>query len=187
MAAGDLTSLQSVRLYLDIKTDTDDALLSRLITAASVFIVNYLNRNTILQASYANERHNGHGGQSLTLRNTPIQSVASLTVNGLVVAASPDGVLPGYVFDKSSIAYVGGVFPKGFSNVVVSYAAGYASVPYDIEEACVELVALHYREKSRVGKKSDAMPQGGTTTYSEEALSPRGKATLSNYRRMVPV
>ena len=58
MATGDLTTLATMKAYLSppLVTTTDDALLSRLVTAASGFIQSWLNR-AIASASYSETRN----------------------------------------------------------------------------------------------------------------------------------
>src|ERR1700722_8571853 len=104
MATGDLTTLANVKAYLSppLATTADDALLSRLITAASQFIQSWLNR-TIASAAYTDTR-NGTGGTRLFLRNRPVTAVASLTVDGVAIApSSPPPTGDGYLFDDSSL------------------------------------------------------------------------------------
>src|SRR5579875_3868416 len=104
MATGDLTTLANVKSYLSppLTTTADDALLSRLITAASQFIESWLNR-TIASAAYTDTR-NGTGGTRLFLRNRPVTAVSSLTIDGVAIAASdPPPLAAGYLFDHSSV------------------------------------------------------------------------------------
>lgn len=44
-----------------------------------------------------------------------------------------------------------GTFPIGYKNVRVQYTAGHATVPVDVQQACAELVAEWFRERSRDG------------------------------------
>src|SRR5487761_1325744 len=77
MATGDLTTLDNVKAWFapPLMTTSDDALLTRLVTAASAFIQTWLGR-TIAQTSYS-ETRNGQGGTRLFLRNRPVVATAS--------------------------------------------------------------------------------------------------------------
>ena len=79
MAFGDLTALNDVKAWLrtgqDPFPDTDDALLARLITAASQFIQTWLNRQVAL--GDWQESRDGTGGQRLAFANTPVSAVLS--------------------------------------------------------------------------------------------------------------
>lgn len=185
MSATPLTTLAKVKQFLDVKNVDDDALITRLILSASEVIYNYLNRS-ILTAAYT-EKYAGYGNPTLMLRQGPVTAVASLSVGGQVVLPSSNGITTGFVFNETSIHYVGGSFPRGFDNVVVTYTAGYAAIPEAVEEACIDWVSLRYRERSRIGKNSDSLAQGGSTTYSKEPLSPKTLSLLAFYRRVIPV
>ena len=86
MATGDLTTLDNVKAWFSppLTTTTDDVLLTRLVTSASQFIQTWLGR-TIAETAYS-ETRNGQGGTRLFLRNRPVVTVASLTVDGVAVA-----------------------------------------------------------------------------------------------------
>ena len=187
MATGDLTTLANVKAYLSppLATTADDALLSRLVTAASQFIQSWLNR-TIASASYTDTR-NGTGGTRLFLKNRPITAVASVSVDGVAIApSSPAPTGDGYLFDDGSIYLVGHCFTRGYQNVVVQYTAGFASTPPEIEQACIALVVLRYKERDRIGQASKNL--GGEVVSFQQKDMPADVATvLDQYRNMVPV
>jgi len=189
----DLTTLANVKSWLTITDTAADTILTRLISAASAFLINWLNRQ-VTQATYTAEKYNGNGKTSLRAKNWPIQSISSLVVNGVTVQASPDGLSNGYVFDDKYIYLLGanvnsfppGVFGKGIMNVSVTYVAGYATTPLDIEQACIELVSLKFKERSRVGIQSQQVPGQASVTYSPRDLGKDTKAMLQNYRAVTP-
>ncbi|HEY1503366.1 MAG TPA: head-tail connector protein [Stellaceae bacterium] len=186
MTTGDLTTLANVKAYLSppLVTTADDALLSRLVTAASQFIQSWLNR-TIAAASYT-ETRSGAGGTRLFLRNRPVTAVASVTVDGVAIAASsPAPMGDGYLFDDSSVFLIGHSFTRAAQNVTVQYTAGYASTPPEIEQACIALVALRYKERDRIGQASKNV--GGETVSFQQKDMPADVATiLDQYRNVVP-
>jgi hypothetical protein len=91
-----LTTLAAVKEYLGITTDESDAGLTRLINAASQFILNYLSRDSFQRRSYT-ENFYGNGKTTTLLRNWPILSVSSVGIGGRLVLPSVLGVagLPG--------------------------------------------------------------------------------------------
>jgi hypothetical protein len=187
MTTGDLTTLANVKAYLSppLATTADDVLLSRLVTAASQFIQSWLNR-TIASAAYTDTR-NGTGGTRLFLRNRPVTAVASVTVDGVAIApSSPAPTGDGYLYDDSSLYLVGHCFSKGAQNVVVQYTAGYAATPPEIEQACIALVVLRYKERDRIGQASKNL--GGEVVSFQQKDMPADVATvLDQYRNVVPV
>lgn len=187
MATGDLTTLLNVKPWLAIPANelASDDVLIRLITSASAFIVNYLNR-PILTASYT-EKYNGNGKQFLRLKAWPISAISSLKSSTDIIPVSPDGLTDGYIFDDATVYLLGPyVFWGGIQNVSIAYSAGYASVPLDVEQACIELVSLKFKERTRIGKTSEMLAGQQTTSYAPVDLSKSTKAMIQNYRNVIP-
>lgn len=191
MAFGDLTTLDDVKAWLQTGQDafpsTDDVLLARLITAASRFIESWLGRP--IAASDWQEVRDGSGGQRLGFAHVPVTDVLSLAIDSIAIppAAGDGGYGPGYVFTETELALRGYVFTRRAQNVVVTYTAGYAVTPPDIAQAAIELVALRYRERSRIGEVSRALGGGETVTYSQQDMSDDVKLLLSQYRAVTPI
>ena len=186
MAFGDLTCLSDVTAWLQTGQNpfpaVDDALLTRLITAASQFIQSWLQRQ--IAVSDWVEVRDGNGGQRLTFANFPVSQVWSLSIDGLAIPPVPagGGFGAGYVFSPTELALRGYVFTRRAQNVSVTYTAGYASVPADIAQACIELVCQRYRERTRIGEVSKSLMSGETVTYSQKDMSDDVKTLLSQYR-----
>lgn len=191
MAFGDLTTLDDVKAWLKtgqgVFPATDDALLARLITAASRFIESWLDR-PIASADWQEVR-DGTGGQCLALANFPVTAVLSLSIDGLAIPpATPDGGWDaGYVFTPTELALRGYVFTRRAQNVVITYTAGYAVTPPDIAQACIELVSRRYKERTRIGEVSRAIGGSETVTYAQQDMSGDVRLLLSQYRAVTPV
>lgn len=202
MAANDLTTLASVKTYLNIPSSSngDDALLGTLITAASSLIQGYTGRD-LVSTAYS-ERYNGTGTAKMFLRNYPIISVTSLSIYELNIPQAPDSNSSGFLFDDKRLYLTGNpinvlnfnssgfsiftMFSVGVQNVKVVYQAGYATIPLDLQQGCNELVALRYRERTRLGERSKSM-LGESISYDVAQLTDSIKRWLQPYRRMAPV
>jgi len=108
----------------------------------------------------------------------------------VVVPSGGDPVkTPGYFIDsnpaKANRIFVNGYRPcvRGVRNVSVSYTAGYAAIPYEVEQACLETIALRYKEIERIGVRSKSLA-GETVSYIVNELSPSAMAQLQPYRRI---
>ena len=199
----DLTTLANAKQWLGISSDTDDALLTRLITAASFFIETYLSRRLASQ-TYA-EIRDGTGGHVMNFRDYPVTAVAGVTVNGVAIPPAPDTVTPGYRFTRTQIILQGHRFTQGYGNVTLNYTAGYgpptggwfedawltagegdAIFPFDLEQACIELISWRYNERQHIGQSGKSL-EGANVTYSVQDLPPDVKTVLDRHRRVVPV
>ncbi len=175
----DLTTVAAVQAWLDISTDAN--LLQSLITNVSSFIETYTSR-TFASGSYL-ETRDGNDRDSIALFNRPVASVTSVTIDGQSIPESPGWPQPGYSMTQDCVCVRGYLFARGHGNVTIRYTSGYNSVPGDLAQACLELVAFKYRLRDKTGLVSEAMMQQ-TTTYSQKDM-PAGVATvLNSYRRV---
>lgn len=182
----DLTTLANVKQYSAITISTDDALLTRLISALSIFVQTWLNR-TIASANYI-DTLNGVGGQAVQFQNYPVTAVSSLTIDGRTIPAAPVPITSGwtgYVFDANQIMVSGYRFTRGWQNISVAYTAGFAATPMDIEQACLEIIDLRYKQRQQSGFISKAIG-GETVTFDKKDMSASTLTVLQNYRRVAP-
>jgi hypothetical protein len=186
MATGDLTTLANVKQYSAITIATDDALLTRMITALSTFVQTWLNR-TIASAPYV-DKINGIGSQRVQFANYPVTAVSSLTIDGQTIPAAPSPITTfwnGYVFDAQMIMVQGYCFTRGSQNITIAYTAGFATTPFDIEQAVLEIIDLRYKQRANQGYVSKALA-GETVTFDRKDMSASTLTVLQNYRRVAP-
>jgi hypothetical protein len=182
MAQGDLVLMADVKAYLggDLQSN-DDAVLARLISAASQFFVTACAR-PILAQDYA-ELYDGRGATRLYLRQTPVLAVASLAIDGVAIPPSPQPCQPGWMLNGNVVLLTGFWFRRGAANVAVSYSAGWAATPADVAEAVIELVGLRYRGRDRLGKVSEGMGGMATTSYAQNDVSAFVAGVIARYAR----
>jgi Phage gp6-like head-tail connector protein len=185
---GELTTLAEVKAWLQLGQgafpSADDALLTRLIGAASQFVQNWLGRPVGL-ADYA-ETRDGSGGRRLQFGVFPVTAVLSLTIDGIAVPPASTSAGRGYVFSPTQLAVQGYFFRAGAQNVAFAYTAGYAAVPVDLAQACIDLVALRYRERARLGEVSKHIGIE-TVTFAQTDMSAATQSMLQQYRAVSPI
>jgi hypothetical protein len=103
-------------------------------------IRNYCGWN-ILAKDYTNKKFSGNGATTLDLHVYPVNTLTSLTIDGVSYTAAvslnnDDGEL---YFTSDS----GATFAAGTLNIVTSFNAGYTTVPSDLEYAANWLVTLN--------------------------------------------
>lgn len=190
---GDLTTLDSVKAWIPVTNTNDDALLTSLVTRVSTFVQSWLNR-TIAQQGYSEVR-NGQDMQLMLLANYPVTAVSSVVVDGIVIPArGPLGpgtfATPGgYTFDASAL-YLSGCyrFTRGFQNVAVSYVAGFATTPPDLEQATNMIIASWYRTQR--GAASGVQTQSienQSITFIREAIPDAALLILQQYKQVAPI
>lgn len=184
MAAGDLTTLANVEGWLGLAPgNEDEALLGRLITAASGFIQTWCGRQFASQAW--TETRDGHGGTRMAFLNTPVTAVTGLVVSGEAIPAGDAWQTPGFYFSPTMLYLNGHRFRRGAGNVAIATTAGYATTPLEVEQACIELVGFKYRALDRIGLASKSLA-GETTSFVLADLPAEVAAALALYRRVSP-
>jgi hypothetical protein len=180
----DLTTLAHVKQWVGLANTVSDDLLERMITSCSAAMESWMNR-TIARTSYV-ETRNGTGGSALLVQQYPIVSVSGVTVGAVAVPARARIGDGGYVFDETRILLDGSTFTRGMQNVTVSYVAGYATVPQDIEQACIDIIGDWFRYKDRAGKLSEGI-EGQTISFTDTAFPSRAQGVLNQYRKVAPI
>lgn len=182
----DLTTVEAVKQYLGTTTTVESAEVQRLVTAASKYLVSALSR-PVKSASITWDT-NGNGRTVLYLPVQPVTAVSSAAIAGeaALAAATPGGTDEGYLVSGMTLVLRGGrVWSRGVLNVRVVYTAGYATVPPEIEQGTIELVAARLRERDRVGIQSRSLgPE--SVTFAREDLPPTVKRLVDQWRRVVP-
>jgi hypothetical protein len=192
----DLTTLQDVAGFLGItlkttgtpavidNTDATVILLTRLITAASTFIQSHLNR-VFKSASYT-EYRDGSGGHAMVFAAYPVTAVSQVVVDGQEIPVSITPGAAGYVYNPTAVKLIGYRFHLGMNNVKLAYTAGYTSIPLDIAQVTVDLVARKYKERDRIGISSKVIG-GENVTFITSDLTDEFKSLLRQYQKVVPV
>lgn len=191
--AGDLTDVSNALAWVG-ETSDDDDIVARLVTAVSTAIQKFLGYQ-VASAAY-DRKFNGRGGRILMLPDRPLTAVSGLTIDGITVPLSTSAFMPGYVFDDKSIYLRGWYeFCRGAQNVEAQYTAGYAEVPGDIEQACLDWVKINYDNldtlpgitKLKAGDSEidygEAFAKIGSTTIPIPAVV---ATVLLPYRRVTP-
>jgi hypothetical protein len=214
VAFGDLTTLADVRAWLQTGTQpypsTDDALLSRLITAASAFVASWLNR-PIVAADWQETRDGvGSWGDdvSIVFAVQPVTAVIQVVVDQVtvppvpaytpappgqvaVIAGSPYGPA-GYIFTPTALTIRGCWVPRKRACITLQYTAGFSPVPFDVAQATIELVCRKYRERTRIGERSKSLGGGETTAYETVSFTRHDftsdiQVLLQQYRQVAPI
>ena len=128
--------------WLGCQNDDAYGTLQRVITAVSTAMQNLIGRN-IAVANYTST-FDGRGRHRIMMPNYPITAVSSVVIGEFmqtkVPARSngPAGATPGFTFNDKFV-YVDSpyLFEKGRQNVIITYSAGYTSIPLDLEQACL--------------------------------------------------
>ncbi len=136
MRPGDLTTLANVKAWLlaqNPSATTSDALLSRLITAASAFVLSFLQRDSIAVATVT-ETYDGYGNTFMVLRQWPAISVASVSLPGQTITdvATGNPRTRGFMLNpgppgggEQTLDLFGYRFPRARAAVDVTYTVGY--------------------------------------------------------------
>lgn len=184
MATGDLTTAEDVKAFLGINADAvyDDAVIGSLVTACSKYVQTWMNRQ-ILSNVY-NDMRNGNGKYFMLLQEFPVTEVLSVNISGRDIPKSNSLTEPGFFLNERVVYLRHGItFERGIGNVAISYKAGYDKCPDDLSQAVVEMVALCYRERDRVGHASKTLG-GETVAFTITDFPVRVRTILNNYKQV---
>jgi len=176
--------------YGDPANTNYDDLIDNLIARASVLIESRLGRS-VVQASYT-EYVSADGSEFLNLRQGPVISVsglayathetAGITTDSvdagtyIVYGDEDDWRMPGFIRSN------GGCFNSGRKNYEVKYSAGWATVPYDIEALCIDVVTWFFNQRKDVGNDSRSVGDGSKSFRTRSELIEHIDGVLAPYR-----
>jgi len=168
-----LVDLATAKVFLNIAsgTTTHDEILNLCINAVSDFAKREC--RTVLVSTAITEYHDGDGSNFIIPRNIPIISITKVWddtgrafTDGEEIAAA-DLVV---THDDKRITYDGGIFTIGVGNVKATYTVGYATIPWTLQEFCLETVRIYFRDitEKRDGITARTIAGGSITTVSED-------------------
>jgi uncharacterized phiE125 gp8 family phage protein len=171
-----LTTLAAAKAYLKLNVNVDDSTVEDLINASSSAIENYCKRKFKEQA-YLEEEYDGTGKNHILLDQYPVKSIESVSIDGTLLSTGQFKVKK----RNGVLLNNGGIWPRGEINITVSYTAGYAEIPSDLELACKHLVMSYF--KSDVANFSTTFQEG--FVFRPEALPAQVKALLAPYKKVM--
>ena len=198
MAATDLCTINQVNAWIynpvtigtvgntaqqqALQTQTQ-ALLASLITNCTALITTYVGYQ-IYPVSTFNLTLDGTGNASIRIPLQPIFSITSVTIGQTIIPACPVPGGAGYSFDSAAsvVNLTGYCFPRGFQTVNIQGTAGYAAIPADINQACIELVAYKFIQKDHTGIKS-LTKNGANVNETTSYMPPEVLAVINRYKR----
>lgn len=184
---GNLTTLTNIKQWLNLTLETSDALLTRLVAAASAFIQGPEGIGYQVDAQNYALVLDGHGGDVLALGGKPpLTAVVSLTIDGVAIPPAALITDSGYRFSPSSVWVQGYVFTRGRGNIELACTRGWAATPADLEQAALELMSVRFKERDHIGQESASM-QGQNITFSTRDMPASVKTVLQAYKKVVPL
>lgn len=196
-----LTSLGSVKTAIGVTGNAEDTLLNQLIVQADRLIKNYC-RYALESASYT-EYPQGYGNRFLDLRQQPVTAIASIyqdpnrlfPADTLLTAGTDYDLVQGRVVKligtwTQAVQWTKGLLsPEVVPSIMclkITYTAGYAVVPDDLELAANMLVAILRRIRKGGAMLNSESLGGYSVSFAGVTANPlKGiEAMLSPYRRL---
>ncbi len=184
-AAVDLTIVQTLKDTYGVTDNAFDDTFQRWITAVSGHFERYCNR-PLVQRSFT-ETRNGNGKYELAMRQFPIVSVASVTVDGVAIPQKTTPTGSGYAFGDTVLYLSGYQFGCGIQNVVVVYTAGLftntaAAAGSDIEQAVIETVGTFWKRKDHVDQVSGSKGGASSSSFNPKDFPPFVQTVLNQLK-----
>lgn len=185
-----LTTLSKVKEFLAETSTGLDTPIASLITSVGARIASYTGRARLDHGSVSDEVHDGDTSRyAVILREWPVTAVSAVVVNGETLGGTESTVDSSRgILTRTPVNTWSPVpWPEGRRNIVVSYNAGYDTIPSDLEYAATVQVAWDLKRSGhkggRLGERSQTIGDG-TAVYMVDAWAPEVLSILSVYRRV---
>ena len=184
LASNALTTLQQVQTHLSVTDEVETAELHWLINVVSSRIEAECSRS-FGRATHTKEPYAGEGRRLLALKQYPVLGVSVVTMDN-------EPVTDFLIDNEAGLLFRESTWPK-HSALAVTYEAGYVlpkdatsenprTLPFDLESACVLLVAQLYNQRGSEHLSAEAVGPL-KWTYIDEI--PAVRTILSKYRRVL--
>jgi len=184
-----LVDLETITAFLNAdKTDSDQqAILTYYINTASALCNTITMRK--LKSRDLTEYYSGDGTNIILTNEYPITAITAV-YDDLDRSYGSDTLIDSsdlvYLPDRLAymIVYDGGTFNSGIKNLKVQYTAGYTTIPYDLQQACLEIIAYYYKntEENRFGVTARTIG-GGSVTIETNNIPDSAMTILARYSR----
>jgi len=138
-----------------------------------------------LKAQALTEYYDGPGGILLYLSNPPVASLALYQDAERAWASTTLIAATDYALyeDTGRVVLTGDAFLRDIRVIKAVYTGGFSTIPKDIEEAALEIIAQRFRMADAKGEdKVSSSNDGGSTSYIKD-LSPFVERTIARYRK----
>lgn len=201
-ASGTLVSLADVKAELSLTNGSQDTLVSRYLAASTAAIEQYCNRTfgtqDVTDEFWPDRENHAYqvtpGISEITVSQWPIIAVETVTENGDTLVDGTDyrvDYRAGKVIRLNEQPYptLWRAWP-----ILIKYTGGYATIPADVQDACIRLVKARYLAKDRDPfLRSESIPgvrdaSWWVATGSDAGnLPPDVQDILDNYRQPVVI
>lgn len=182
-----LVTLALAKADLDIPdaTTTEDTRIQKFVDAASEYIENECNRK-FLQATYTNERYDGNDTRYLLLRQFPVTSITSIYLDDDWVFGAGTEIVAGkrQTYRDCMVVRQCGVYQ--YTNalaVKVTYQAGFATIPTDIQQATLDMVLWLYAKRNDRRSGLTARSKLGENASYEDVVPASVTAMIAKHKR----
>lgn len=180
-----LVTLAQAKAYLGVTASTDDTIIGAILAGATAAMEARAGRHLV--STSRTEYMDGDGGRWLYLAE-PAESITSIHVSSdqtwdaTTLEAAAD-----YALSDCQVDHLDEVWSTGRRNIRAIYAAGFATVPSDLVEACKRETARRYAHWQRAKEGKDNLEaetvEGWTRKWArDEELDPQVAAVCDRYQ-----
>lgn len=181
-----LSTLAKLKSHLDINTSnvSEDARLNIFLNASSTAIESYCDRK--FEQASKTEYHHGRRMNFIMPREWPIVSIASIHVDNDRVFGSSTLIDPSeyFVSDRENTILYKSHWPQGYSNIKLVYTYGYATVPGDVELACLWAAEWFYKHRERKDMGRTSVGKGDESVGILASMPPMILQLIHPYKRI---
>ena len=164
-------TLSQLKDYLSIADASQDTMLTSILDRATAFIETYTARKfgQGIAIAVTDEEYDGLDTNVFFLKNTDIQSVTAVKVGNPSFSSFTTLTVQEYIWHKSGRIVLNSInfnrydntrfnsFAAGYQTIRMSYTYGLATVPTDIEQACLEIAVLIYMGRASAGIRKETI------------------------------
>lgn len=153
---------------------TNDTLIGYYVDWVTDYINKYCRRE-FRSTVYTNVYADGNGSEFLRCLHQPITTLTAITLDDVDIKDDVE------IYDDGVALYYADGFTEGVRNVKLTYTAGYATIPMDIELAAYILIDYIYGRRDQIGVLNVSTPDGSSFGLTDLTIPPIVLETLDRY------
>lgn len=182
-----LVSVDNTKTFLGITNHDYDDLIRQLINQATDFIESYCGGRRFASTVHTQQEFDGNGMYEINLRHFPVITFTTLDVNNATDNSDDWETVTAteyWVNTDTGIITKTSLFALGKFNYRATYTAGYASIPYDLQYACMTLVSEIWTKRKAMGIKSESIGDHSITFQDVTENNQTLRNVLARYKEI---
>lgn len=181
-----LCTVDNAKNFIGLTNNNYDTVLEMLINQATDFIEKYCDRR-FKETTYTDEVYDGTDDDAIVLKQFPVTTFTELEYNANFNNSASWNTIDSedyWIDTDTGIVTKVNKFVKGKQKYRATYVAGYSTIPYDLQYACLMFVSEAFNKRKAGGIKTESLGDHSISFESLLMTDSTVQKILNGYRKV---